>query len=61
MFHFSISTLTGKYSVKMLQIEKLLSVKEKSLIHQQGYIYTAERITTTKLYFPWQDRACKGN
>ena len=62
-FHFSISTHTinyQTYSIEMSQIEKLLSVKGKPIIHYQGYIYTQERITTTKLYFRCQDRACIG-
>ena len=44
----------------MSQIERLLSVKGKPMISHQGYIYTVERTTTTKKYFRYQDRACKG-
>ena len=44
----------------MSQIEKLLSVKGKSMILHGGHIYTVERGTTTKLIFRCQNRDCKG-
>jgi len=44
----------------MSQIEKLLSVKGKPMIHHEGYIYTVERTTSTKLIFRCQNRDCKG-
>ncbi|CAF4794535.1 unnamed protein product, partial [Rotaria sp. Silwood2] len=34
----------------MSQIEKLLSVKGKPMMLHDGYIYTVERTTTTKLF-----------
>ncbi|CAF2117211.1 unnamed protein product, partial [Rotaria magnacalcarata] len=43
----------------MSQIEKLLSVKGKPMILHEGYIYTVERTTTTKLIFRCQNRDCK--
>ncbi|CAF2849949.1 unnamed protein product [Rotaria sp. Silwood2] len=43
----------------MSQIEKLLSVKGKPMIHHEGYIYTVERTTSTKLIFRCQTRDCK--
>ncbi|CAF1345379.1 unnamed protein product [Rotaria sordida] len=43
----------------MSQIEKLLSVKGKPMIHHEGYIYTVERTASTKLIFRCQNRDCK--
>ncbi|CAF1249209.1 unnamed protein product [Rotaria sordida] len=43
----------------MSQIEKLLSVKGKPMIHHEGYIYTVEHTTSTKLIFRCQNRDCK--
>ncbi|CAF2644946.1 unnamed protein product [Rotaria sp. Silwood2] len=47
----------------MSQIEKLLSVKRKPMIHNEGYIYTVERTATTKLIFRCQkrDSRCHAN
>ena len=44
----------------MSVIEKLLSEKGKSMVVHAGYIYTQERVTSTKLIFRCQDRNCKG-
>ncbi|CAF4037415.1 unnamed protein product [Rotaria sp. Silwood1] len=43
----------------MSQIEKLLSLKGKPMIHHEGYIYTVECTTSTKLIFRCQNRDCK--
>ncbi|CAF4654819.1 unnamed protein product, partial [Rotaria sp. Silwood2] len=43
----------------MSQIEKLLSVKGKPMMLHDGYIYTVERTTTTKLILRCQNRDCK--
>jgi len=45
---------------KMSQMEKLLSEKGKPMLLHEGYIYTVERTTTTKLIFRCQNRDCKG-
>ncbi|CAF4389781.1 unnamed protein product, partial [Rotaria magnacalcarata] len=42
----------------MSQIEKLLSEKGKPLLLHEGYIYSVERTTTTKLIFRCQNRDC---
>ena len=44
----------------MSQIEKLVSVKGKPMMLHEGYIYTVERTTTTKLILRCQNRDCKG-
>ncbi|CAF4480594.1 unnamed protein product, partial [Rotaria sp. Silwood2] len=43
----------------MSQIEKLVSVKGKPMILYEGYIYTVERTSTTKLIMRCQNRDCK--
>jgi len=60
-FIITVSTFNTHYlSNEMSQIEKLLSVKGKPMILHEGYIYTVERTTTTKLIFRCQNRDCKG-
>ena len=46
----------------MSQIKKLFSVKEKSMIHYEGYIYiyTREHAIPIKLIFWCQNPDCKG-
>ena len=46
----------------MSQIKKLLSVKEKSMIHYESYIYmyTREHTTPIRLVFWCQNPNCKG-
>ena len=44
----------------MPQIERLVSVKGKPMTLYEGYIYTVERTTTTKLILRCQNRDCKG-
>ena len=46
----------------MSQIKKLLSVKGKSMIHYEGYIYmyTGEHTIPIKLVFWYQNPDCKG-
>ena len=44
----------------MSEVERLVSVKGKPMILYEGYIYTVERISTTKLILRCQNRDCKG-
>ena len=46
----------------MSQIKELLSVKGKSMIHHEGYIYmyTGEHTIPIKLVFRCQNSDCKG-
>lgn len=44
----------------MSQMEKLVSVKGKSMLLHEGYIYTIERTKETKLVLRCQNRDCKG-
>lgn len=47
-------------SKKMSQIEKLTTEKGKSMLLYEGFIYTVERTTTTKLILRCHNRDCKG-
>ena len=44
----------------MSQIEKVVSVEGKSMILYEGYIYTTEPTTQTKLVLRYQNRDFKG-
>ncbi|CAM4818333.1 unnamed protein product [Rotaria magnacalcarata] len=44
----------------MSQIEQLSSINAKPMVLHEGYIYTVERTTTTKLIFRCKNRDCKG-
>ena len=46
-------------STNMSQIQKLTSEKGKPMIFHEGFVYTLERTTETKLIFRCQNRNCK--